>query len=72
MNSALESIAEYFHTDWAAMTFHDWLGLVITVVVFIAMFSVYYYAFNPANKEKLESRRYIPLDEDNIHLEEKS
>ena len=67
----MNSIKEYFHTDWAAMTFHDWLGLSITVVVFILMLGVYLYVFNPANKEKLESRRFIPLEEDNAAMEEK-
>ena len=71
MNSAFNNIKEYFHTDWAAMTFHDWLGLVITVIVFILMVTVYLYVFNPANKEELESRRYIPLEEDSINMEEK-
>lgn len=67
----LNSIKEYFHTDWAAMTFHDWIGLVITVVVFVLMFAVYLYVFNPANKEKLESRRFIPLEEDSMSMEDK-
>lgn len=69
--SIVNSIKEYFHTDWAAMTFHDWLGLIITIIVFVLMVAVYLYVFNPANKEKLESRRYIPLEEDSINLEEK-
>ena len=70
MNNFIDSITDYFYTDWAAMTFHDWLGLFVTIIVFIAMVSVYYYVFNPANKEELESRRFIPLDEDKINLEE--
>jgi len=69
--SIVNSIKEYFHTDWAAMTFHDWLGLIITIIVFVLMVAVYLYVFNPANKEKLESQRYIPLEEDSINLEEK-
>lgn len=67
----MNSIKEYFHTDWAAMSFHDWLGLIITVIVFLLMIVVYVYVFNPANKEELESRRYIPLEEDSANLEEK-
>lgn len=67
----MNSIKEYFHTDWAAMSFHDWLGLIITVIVFLLMIVVYVYVFNPANKEELESRRYIPLEEDSTNLEEK-
>ena len=71
MNSTVNSIKEYFYTDWAAMTFHDWIGLVITVAVFLMMLAVYIYVFNPANKEKLESRRFIPLEEDSFDMEEK-
>lgn len=67
----MNSIREYFHTDWAAMTFHDWLGLIITIVVFLLMIVVYVYVLHPANKDKLESRRYIPLEEDDLSVEER-
>ena len=67
----MNSIQEYFYTDWAAMTFHDWIGLVITIAVFLMMLVVYVYVFNPANKEKLESRRFIPLEEDSFNMEDK-
>ena len=67
----MNSIRDYFYTDWAAMTFHDWLGFFITIVVFVLMVVLFLYVFNPANKDKLESRRYIPLEEDNLNMEEK-
>ena len=60
----MDSIKEYFHTDWAAMTLHDWLGLSITIVVFFVMVALYIYIFHPSNKEKLEAHRHIPLDDD--------
>ena len=60
----MDSIREYFQTDWSAMTLHDWLGLGITIVVFIFMIALYAYVFNPSNRERLESHRHIPLDED--------
>ncbi|MDH5230448.1 MAG: cbb3-type cytochrome c oxidase subunit 3 [Gammaproteobacteria bacterium] len=66
----MNSIQEYFHTDWAAMTFHDWVGLTITVVVFLSMVIVYAYVLNPANKEQFESRRYMPLEEERLSLED--
>ena len=56
---------DYFHTDWAAMTLNDWAGLIITIGVFCLMVWAYVYTFNPKNKEKLESQRHIPLDDDN-------
>ena len=55
---------EYFHTDWAAMTLNDWAGMIITVGVFFLMIWAYVHVFNPKNKEKLESMRHIPLEED--------
>lgn len=67
----MNSIKEYFQTDWAAMTLHDWLGLGITIVVFLMMIAIYVYIFHPANKERFESQRFIPLDEDRISAEDK-
>ena len=57
---------DYFHTDWSAMTLNDWAGLIITVGVFFLMIWAYVYTFHPKNKEKLESKRHIPLDEDHL------
>ena len=68
----MNSIKEYFQTDWAAMTLHDWLGLGITIVVFFMMIAIYVYIFHPANKERFESQRFIPLDEDRISAEDKN
>lgn len=56
---------EYLQTDWAAMTLNDWIGTIVTVVVFVLMIWAYVYTFHPKNKEKLESQRHIPLDDDN-------
>jgi len=56
---------EYLQTDWAAMTLNDWIGTIVTVVIFILMIWAYVYTFHPKNKDKLESRRHIPMDEDN-------
>lgn len=60
----MESVKDYFRTNWSEMTPHDWVGLVITIVVFIAMIVLYVYVFHPANKEKLEAHRNIPMDDD--------
>jgi len=67
----VNSIKEYFQTDWAAMTFHDWLGLGVTIAVFIMMIAIYVYVFHPSNKERFEKMRYIPLNEDTTSAEEK-
>lgn len=55
---------DYFATDWAAMTVNDWVGLIVTVGVFILMVWAYVYVFNPKNRDKLESQRHIPFDDD--------
>lgn len=60
----MSSLKEYFHTDWEAMTTNDWVGLIITVVAFILMIIVYFYALRPKNREKLEKNRFIPMDDD--------
>ena len=56
----------YFFTDWSAMTMQDWLGLIVTIVVFLLMIGLYVYVFHPANKDKLEAHRHIPLDDDDL------
>jgi len=56
---------DFFNTDWAAMTFNDWIGTIVTVAIFFLMIWAYVYAFHPKNKEKFESQRHIPLDDDN-------
>ncbi len=60
----MSSLKEYFQTDWEAMTTNDWIGLTMTVVAFILMIVVYFYALRPKNKEKLEKNRFIPMDDD--------
>lgn len=60
----MSDLKEYFHTDWAAMTLHDWIGLILTVAVFFALIGVYVYVFHPKNKARLEAQRHIPMEED--------
>ncbi|HFD87068.1 MAG TPA: cbb3-type cytochrome c oxidase subunit 3 [Gammaproteobacteria bacterium] len=65
----MSNLREYFHTNWAAMTLHDWIGLILTVGTFLAMGWIYTYVFNPKNKERLESQRNIPFDDENTDSE---
>jgi len=58
-------MGDYFKTEWAAMTLNDWVGLIVTVATLGLMIWAYIYALSPKNKEKLESQRHIPLDDDN-------
>lgn len=66
----MDKLKEYFHTDWNAMTVQDWIGLGVTVVVFVAMVVIFIYIFHPANREKLEKHRDIPVDEDRKNQED--
>ncbi|MGD9163922.1 MAG: cbb3-type cytochrome c oxidase subunit 3 [Chromatiales bacterium] len=68
----MSSLKEYFHTDWGAMTANDWIGLTMTVVAFVLMIIVYFYALRPRNKEKLEKNRFIPFDDDVIDSGDKN
>jgi cytochrome c oxidase cbb3-type subunit 4 len=61
----VSSLAEYFETDWQAMTATDWVGTILTVVIFVLMVVAYFQVFRPKNRDKLESRKHIPFDEDN-------
>ena len=61
----MNSLSEYFHTDWEAMTTNDWIGTILTVVIFLLMVVAYFQVFRPKNRERLEARKYIPFEEDN-------
>nr|VFJ59273.1 MAG: cytochrome c oxidase cbb3-type subunit 4 [Candidatus Kentron sp. FM]VFJ62256.1 MAG: cytochrome c oxidase cbb3-type subunit 4 [Candidatus Kentron sp. FM]VFK12456.1 MAG: cytochrome c oxidase cbb3-type subunit 4 [Candidatus Kentron sp. FM] len=60
----MNSLKEYFHTDWGAMTTADWIGMTTTVVAFLLMVGLYVYVLRPKNREKLEMHRDIPVSED--------
>jgi len=59
-------LKDYLHTDWASMTVNDWIGVTMTVVVFIMMIWAYVYTFHPKNRDRLEAQRYIPFEEDDF------
>ncbi len=60
----MSSLKEYFRTDWEAMTTTDWVGTILTVVVFLLMVGLYLYVLRPKNRDKFESHKNIPLDDD--------
>lgn len=57
----MTKLMDYMHTDWAAMTRNDWLGVVFTVLAFVAMVAVYVLVFNPRNKDALNSQGDMAL-----------
>jgi cytochrome c oxidase cbb3-type subunit IV len=65
----MDSLKEYFHTDWAAMTLHDWIGLIVMFGIFCLMVWAYVFVFNPKNRDKLESQRHLPFEEDDAYIE---
>lgn len=50
------------------MTLHDWIGLIITIVVFVLMVWLFLYVFNPKRKQRFESQRHL-LDDENLDTE---
>ncbi len=60
----MSSLAEYFETDWQAMTVNDWIGTIVTVVVFALMVVAYFQVFRPKNRDRLEAKKHIPFEED--------
>jgi cytochrome c oxidase cbb3-type subunit IV len=60
----VSSLAEHFHTDWEAMTTNDWIGTILTFVIFLLMVGLYVYVLRPKNREKFESRRFLPFEDE--------
>ncbi len=57
----MTKLMDYLHTDWAAMTRNDWLGVFFTLLAFVAMVAVYVLVFNPRNKDALNSQGDMAL-----------
>lgn len=68
----MNSLIDYFHTDWEAMTTSDWVGTILTVVIFLLMVGLYVIVLRPKNRDKLEQQKYIPMDDDKIESGEKN
>lgn len=61
----MSSLRDYFSTDWEAMTATDWVGTILTVVIFLLMVGLYVHVLRPKNRDKFEKKKFIPMDEDN-------
>ena len=53
------------------MTVQDWAGMIITVVTFALMVIAYFIVFRPKNKDKLESQRFMLMDDEPTNTEKK-
>ncbi|MGC9387365.1 MAG: hypothetical protein ACP5D0_10495 [Hydrogenovibrio sp.] len=60
----MSNLEAYFDTDWSAMTTSDWVGLVITVGVFLGMLITFALALRPSKRDELENEKFKILDED--------
>ena len=65
----MSSLIDYFHTDWEAMTTNDWIGTIVTVVVFFLMLGLYIYVLIPKNKG-MEENKNIPIDDEQVNTGE--
>ncbi|MEH6471699.1 MAG: cbb3-type cytochrome c oxidase subunit 3 [Halopseudomonas sp.] len=54
------------------MTASDWVGMILTVVIFVLMVIAYIYAYRPKNREKLEARKYLLDDGEQLDSGEKN
>jgi cytochrome c oxidase cbb3-type subunit 4 len=60
----VNSLVEYFQTDWTAMTTNDWVGTILTIVIFLLMVGLYVYVLRPKNRDKFESQRFMPFEDE--------
>ncbi|AFI84171.1 cbb3-type cytochrome c oxidase subunit 3 [Methylophaga nitratireducenticrescens] len=65
----MSDFLSYFETNWSAMTVSDWVGTILTVIIFILMFGMYFWVLRPKNKDKIEAHRDLPLREDDKNSE---
>jgi len=65
----VNSLRDYFSTDWNAMTHADWSGLIIVLVLTVLMAGLYFWVFNPKNRDKFEQHRDF-VNEDHEHNED--
>ena len=60
----MSSLAEYFQTDWEAMTATDWFGTLLTVGITVLMALAYFLVFRPKNRDALEANKHILFEDD--------
>ena len=53
----MNSLNEFFTTDWDAMTRSDWTGMVIVIILTILMIGLYTWVFKPSNRDHFEQYR---------------
>lgn len=46
------------------MTNSDWVGMILTVIIFLALAITFFHALRPKNAKELEEQRMTPLHDD--------
>lgn len=55
------------------MTASDWVGTLLTVIIFLLMLGMYIWVLRPKNKDKIEAHRTMLLeDEDDTKSEKRN
>lgn len=57
-------LLDVFAMDIPHMTPADWLGVIVTLMTFVALAVAYYKVFHPRNRVYIESHRYHLIDHD--------
>jgi len=68
----VNSLKDYFATDFQAMTTNDWVGTILTVVIFLLMLGLYVYVLRPKKRDHFEKQKYIPMDDEQINSGDKN
>lgn len=56
----MNSLKDYFSTDLQAMTTNDWVGTILTVVIFLLMLGLYVYVLRPKKTGALRKTEAYP------------
>jgi cytochrome c oxidase cbb3-type subunit 4 len=64
-------VSDYLATNWSAMTASDWVGTILTVIIFFLMLGMYIWVLRPKNKDKFESHRTMLLEDEEERKSEK-
>ncbi|MDX8380045.1 MAG: hypothetical protein R8K48_08425 [Gallionella sp.] len=67
----MSDLRAFFSTDWDAMTHADWSGLILAVVLAILMAGLYFWVFNPKNRDEFEQHCDFVNENENEHEHEK-
>lgn len=59
----MNNVATATENVYELMTLTDWFGVSLNVILFALILGVYWYTFSPKRKGKLESHKFIVLND---------